>query len=410
MGEAQSAAKQTGMEVADRRFWLASPTTATIIGVVVLLAAIASLLADGFSHQLTFTNDGTTLIICGIYAVVGVVVARRQPRNPVGWLLLMGMFLYILTGEAGSYMDLRYRLGYSHLPLGPVAVVLQSLWVPGIALFPLVFLFFPDGRLPSRRWRWVFWAYIALIVLVTTVGLAQAISAIVHHDIHVNSSGSLITPGHKTSLAAAVGLLVLASIALMWVSFIVQKVLSWYRSTGERRQQLKWLACGAAITVVAGILGAVFGSSAWSSYLFLGITALPISIGVGILKYRLYEIDRLISRTLAYAIVTGVVVGVYLGIITLVTRVLGFSSPVAVAASTLAAVALFNPLRVRVQRIVDRRFNRARYDSEATIATFTARLRDAVDLETVRTELLEVVNRAVEPAHASVWIKKHKSE
>jgi hypothetical protein len=131
---------------------------------------------------------------------------------------------------------------------------------------------------------------------------------------------------------------------------------------------------------------------------------LPITIGVGILKYRLYDIDRLISRTLSYAVVTGLVVGVYVGFVTLVTKVLGFSSPVAVAASTLAAVALFNPLRVRVQRVVDRRFNRARYDAEATVASFTARLRDAIDLETVRTELLEVVNRSVEPAHASVWI------
>jgi hypothetical protein len=111
---------------------------------------------------------------------------------------------------------------------------------------------------------------------------------------------------------------------------------------------------------------------------------------------------------LSYALVTGLVVGVYVGIITLVTKVLGFSSPIAVAASTLAAVALFSPLRLRVQRVVDRRFNRARYDSEATVATFVARLRDAVDLETVRTELLEVVNRAVEPAHASVWLRRRE--
>jgi len=146
-----------------------------------------------------------------------------------------------------------------------------------------------------------------------------------------------------------------------------------------------------------------------SGVALLGLAALPICIGVGILKFRLYEIDRLISRTLSYAIVTGVVIGMYIGIITLVTRVLGFSSPIAVAASTLAAVALFNPLRHRVQRIVDRRFNRARYDAEATVATFTARLRDAVDLETVRTELLEVVNRAVEPAHVSLWIRRRDS-
>ena len=142
--------------------------------------------------------------------------------------------------------------------------------------------------------------------------------------------------------------------------------------------------------------------------LFFGIVALPVSIGVAILKYRLYEIDRFISRTLSYAIVTGLVVGVYVGVVTLVTKGLGFSSPIAVAASTLAAVALFNPLRVRIQRVVDRRFNRARYDADATVAAFTGRLRDAVDLETVRRELLEVVNRAVEPAHASVWIRRRE--
>lgn len=139
-----------------------------------------------------------------------------------------------------------------------------------------------------------------------------------------------------------------------------------------------------------------FGKVVWH-VAFFGIAAFPISIGVAMLKYRLYDIDRLVSRTLAYAIVTSLVVGVYVGVITLVTRVLGFSSPVAIAASTLAAVALFNPLRVRVQRIVDRRFNRARHNAEATVASFTARPRDDVDLDTVRGELLEVVTRAVEP-------------
>ena len=186
------------------------------------------------------------------------------------------------------------------------------------------------------------------------------------------------------------------------------------RSTGERRLQQKWFLSGAAIFLIAGFLSLFQGSlkGTWhdvGQFASIGLIALPISIGVGILKYRLYDIDRLMSRTLAYAIVTGVVVGVYVGVITLVTRVLGFSSPVAVAASTLAAVALFNPLRHRVQRVVDRRFNRARYDAETTVAAFTARLRDAVDLETVRTELLEAVNRAVEPAHASVWIRQRDS-
>ena len=138
---------------------------------------------------------------------------------------------------------------------------------------------------------------------------------------------------------------------------------------------------------------------------FVGIVALPIGLGIGILKYRLYDIDRLISRTLSYAILSALLVGVFLGVVVLTTRVLPFSSPVGVAASTLAAAALSNPLRRRAQRLVDRRFNRARYDAEATVAAFSAQLRDAVDLDTVRNELLSTVERAVEPSRASLWIR-----
>jgi hypothetical protein len=137
----------------------------------------------------------------------------------------------------------------------------------------------------------------------------------------------------------------------------------------------------------------------------IALTALPASIGVGILRYRLYEIDRLVSRTLAYAILSGILVGVFIGLVALTTDTLALSGRVGVAASTLAAAALFNPLRVRVQRLVDRRFNRARYDAEATVAAFTAMLRDAVEIEAIRADLLDAVNRAVEPTHATVWIK-----
>jgi hypothetical protein len=137
-----------------------------------------------------------------------------------------------------------------------------------------------------------------------------------------------------------------------------------------------------------------------------GIAALPIGMGVGILKYHLYEIDRIISRTLSYAIVTGLLVGVYVGLVTLATRVLPFSSPLGVAASTLAAVALFNPLRRRVQRVVDRRFNRARYDAETTVSVFAQRLRDDIDLEAVRAEFVGAVQAAVEPVHVALWLRE----
>ena len=136
------------------------------------------------------------------------------------------------------------------------------------------------------------------------------------------------------------------------------------------------------------------------------MSALPISIGVGILKYRLYEIDRLISRTISYTIVTGLLVGIFAGLVLLSTRALPLSSPIGVAAATLAAAALFTPLRRRTQRVVDRRFNRARYDAEATVTALSAQLRDAVELETIRRELLRAVDRAVEPEQSYVWLRR----
>jgi hypothetical protein len=190
----------------------------------------------------------------------------------------------------------------------------------------------------------------------------------------------------------------------IWLSFVARQVLSWRQATGERRQQLKWLACGAAITLVSFAVSQGLSTSAVGQLFGIGVVALPVSIGVGILKYRLYEIDRIISRTLAYAIVTGLLVGIYAGLVLLATQVLSLSSPVAVAASTLAAAALFSPLRQRVQRTVDRRFNRARYDADQTVAAFAAQLKDAVDLDAVRDDLASVVHHALEPAHVSLWI------
>jgi len=200
------------------------------------------------------------------------------------------------------------------------------------------------------------------------------------------------------------------------VAFIGRQVLSWRRSSGERRQQLKWLATGAAVSVVSLVLAAAFASSSssqatagqWIDNLaWFGLAALPVSIGVAILRYRLYEIDRIISRTLAYALVTGLLVGVFAGLVLLTTDVLSLSSPVAVAASTLAAAALFNPLRQRVQRVVDRRFNRTRYSADRTVAAFAARLKDAVDVTAVSDDLTDVVQQTLEPARVSLWISPH---
>ena len=205
----------------------------------------------------------------------------------------------------------------------------------------------------------------------------------------------------------------------MALSFIVfcaacvgYQIVGYRRAAGARRQQLKWLLSGGAFSI-AGLLFAITINNSHNPVLhavgavgFGAVTALPIGIGVGILRYRLYEIDRLISRTLSYALLTGLLVGVFVGLVLLTTRVLPFSSPVGVAASTLAAAALFSPLRGRLQRLVDRRFNRARYDAEELVAAFGARLRDAVDPETVLSELAAAAGRSLQPAHVSVWVRR----
>jgi hypothetical protein len=194
------------------------------------------------------------------------------------------------------------------------------------------------------------------------------------------------------------------------VAWLVGQVPAYRQATGIRRQQLKLLLAGSTLAVCGGFFSIAAGSgsgvavvlSALGTILLLGI---PVSIGVGILRYRLYDIDRVVSRTLSYAVLTGLLVGIFAGLVLLSTRVLPFSSPVGVAASTLAAAALFNPLRSRIQRWVDRRFNRGHYDAEALVAAFGVRLRDEVDVDTVLSELANAAGRSLQPAHVSVWIR-----
>jgi hypothetical protein len=404
VGQAQQAGEQEPMarKAAAGRFRLPLPMLATVLGVLVVALAAVSIPLAGLVHQLIILNTGPTVATILIYAAVGVVVARRQPGNPVGWILLIFSLLIMAGIDAGYYAVLAYTFGHHGLLLAPVAVVLEPLWVPAVALFPLVILLFPDGRLASRRWRRVLWAYAGLCACVMTLVFAETIAAVAGHDVRLDSFGDVQSTNHPPVWAAAV----LVPIVLIWLSFVAHQVLSWRQSTGDRRQQLKWLACGAVITLVSFAVSQQLATSVVGQVLGTGLVALPVGIGVGIMKYRLYDIDRIISRTLAYAILTGVLVGVYAGTVLLATQVLSVRSPVAVAAATLAAAALSNPLRRRVQTAVDRRFNRARYDADQTVAAFAAGLKDAVDLDSVRDDLAAVVSRALEPAHVSVWASR----
>jgi hypothetical protein len=185
---------------------------------------------------------------------------------------------------------------------------------------------------------------------------------------------------------------------------VVAVVVRFAKSSGEERLQLKWCAAAALVLAVEFVVSIWVNSAAVNVVQSLAFLCLWGSIAIAVLRYRLYAIDRIVSRTLAYAIVTGLLIGVYAGLVLLATQVLTLKSPVAVAGSTLVAAALFNPLRRRVQRAVDRRFNRARYDAGQMVAAFATRLKDALDLDAVQTDLASVVQRAVEPAHVSMWI------
>jgi hypothetical protein len=400
------------MKVAPGRFHLASPTTALVLGGLVLVLMVALVPLGHLSHQGLSTSGGSAFL-APVFGVVGFVVAWRRPGNPLGWLMLGAVGFLVLGGDAGAYAVADYRLHHGRLPLGWVAVLLEPGWAPAIAFFGLAVLLFPDGRVPSPRWRWVLWVYVAVAGAWVAGVVFISAGAIIGHNVHVAATGDLLLLDRPTGSAAwwgAVQAVFFPVLGVFWLATLVGQALSYRRSSGERRQQLKWLVGGSAVAIVGGALGVPLSDNPRIPQIVGGVgivavLALPVSMGVAILKYRLYDIDRLISRTLAYAIVTGLLVGVYAGLVLLATRVLPFSSPVAVAGSTLVAAALFTPLRRRVQRIVDRRFNRARHDADRMVASFAARLTEATDLGAVRDDLAGVVRASLEPAHVSVWIK-----
>ena len=282
----------------------------------------------------------------------------------------------------------------------------------------LALLLFPDARLPLGGWRLILWPFLAISTVWVLGAFGIAANAIATHSVHITSSGDLTSLEHPSGDAAWWGVveyLFFPAVFISGLAAVTRQIVSYRVATGERRLQLKWLLTGAAIFLISGM--ALFAGSGRSSPVLkvvgnigsLGLAALPLCIGIAILKYRLFEIDRLISRTLSYAIVTGLLVGVYVGLIALTTRALPLSSPIGVAASTLVAAALFSPLRRSVQRIVDRRFNRAHYDAEATVAAFSANLREAVDLGRVQDDLVAVVNLSMQPSHVSVWVRERTS-
>jgi len=361
------------------------------------------------------------------FPVVGALTASRRPRNPIGWICLtVGLFWWlIIVSEDYSAYGLAVP-GSVPFPVTIYALLYAWMWVPAVGLLGIyMILLFPDGRPPSRRWRPLAW--LAGVVIV------------------VESVAVFLTPGPLDGLGGArnpfgvegypwlevLQWIVLLLLPICMLAAAASLVLRFRQAGGEVRQQIKWLAFAASFlgSVYLFIMSAGFidwlisapgtqsdlgTQTLWGALLedvmLLSFAAVPVAIGFAILRYRLYDIDLVINRTLVYGSLTAMLVALYFGSVVFLqyaSRILtGGESQLAIVASTLAIAALFNPLRRRIQNLIDRRFYRRKYDAQKTLSTFSEKLREETDLEALNAELLSVVQETMQPEHVSLWLRR----
>jgi hypothetical protein len=381
--------------------WLAT------VGCCAAGLGVALLVARPLSAGLLASGAGSALAIPLGYATVGLVLTLRRPANPIGWLYAASGLVWALTIPFEPWL---VQLVRDHQPLPLVAQLAvaasQVSWAPAIALgITLPFLLLPDGRLRSCRWR--------LVVAAAVVGVAMFVAgAILSPGQTGNDPGAIDNPVGLAGVAGRVAMVVTISglvlYAVSLLAALVCVVLRFRASRGVERQQLRWVAAGAAVAVLV-LLPLPGGEWLPAFMTVVGLLCMPVSVAVAVLRYRLWDLDRLISRTVTYLLVTGLLVLPYLLILPAATRLAAGSGSLAVAAATLAAAALFQPLRRRVQDLVDRRFNRRRYDAAGTVEVFAARLREQVNLDALSAELLAVVDQTVAPTQASLWLRPSAS-
>ena len=333
--------------------------------------------------------------------VVGALIASRHPRNPIGWMFC-GMGL--LDGLETLTQGYGLRAAEAGLPAGEISEWISSwIWIPMIGLWSLVFLLFPGGRLASRRWRFAAWLAFA--------GCALAAPG---HALDPTDE-DFISGGNPLGVeGVAVELLFEIGITLMMAAFLasaVSLIIRFGRARGVERQQLKWFASAAGLMAFLVPLGIAFWNQSVlvDAMLILALGSIPVASGIAILRYRLYDIDVVINRTLVYGGLTATLALAYLGTVLLLGLALSpltEESDLSIAGSTLAVAALFRPARERIQGIVDRRFYRRRYDAARTLEAFSARLREELDLDALDAELRWVVAQTMQPAHVSLWLRE----
>jgi hypothetical protein len=364
-----------------------------VVALVVVRPLTVQTLLDGALYALGFPLG---------YATVGLVLTLRRPANPIGWLYAASALTWSLIIPVGPWVD---QLAREQRPL-PLIVKLSAMaevtiWAPAIALgVTLPALLVPDGRLRSRRWR--------VVAAMAVAGPAMfLVGAILipgpTTDTVVAFDNPLGQPGLLGEVAKGLAVAGLALHVASLPAALVCVFLRFRAARGTERQQLRWVATGAAVTVVGLTVPLGDLRGAWLDPLLL--LCVPVAVAVAVLRYRLWDLDRLVSRTVTYTLVTALLVVPYLLVVPAASRLVQGSGSLAVAAATLAAVAAFAPLRRRVQDLVDRRFNRRRYDAARTVDGFAARLRDQVDLDALHAELLAVVDQTMQPTRASLWLR-----
>ena len=379
-----------------------------LTALVLALAIVLEVANDSASVGETVTTGAAAVVVAIVasFAVAGALIAARQPRNPIGWIFCGSSLALAVSAFGEEYGAYALFAEPGALPGGETMVWLAA-WIFAPGLLPLVtyfFLLFPDGRLPSPRWRPMAW-----LAAVPTVGLAigYAFTPGAFEDYP-----RVENPFGLTELAALAELVGWLSLPFAVLGCALGLVVRFRRSRGEERLQMKWVAAAGTVSAIclASQVPLWFaGFRGLADVLILGgLVLIPIASGVAILRYRLYDIDLVIRRTLVYASLTATLAASYVCTVLLLQLILSPGSDLAIAASTLAVAALFRPAATRIQRLVDRRFYRRKYNAALTIEAFGARLRDEVELDALSRELREVVRETMQPAHASLWLRAER--